>query len=104
MWSRGVVVVQPGMHGRLTFGGVGERGGIGPFADAALDEALGFAVGLGRIGSDAFVDHAMVGQCCGEQLAFVGRAVVGHHALDGDAVLLEPGKASLSATGKRCFT
>ena len=72
MGSLGVVVVQPWMHGVLAFGRGAERGGIGPFADAALDEPLGFAVGLRCVGPGSFVGDAMTVQGVGEQLAFVG--------------------------------
>src|SRR5688572_17252735 len=39
--------------------------------------------------------NAALGECLAEQMAFVGRAVVGHYAFDGDAMPLEEAKRTL---------
>jgi hypothetical protein len=53
-----IVAVQPDWQlGAALFGGV-ERGSVSPFAQGGLDEALGFAIGLRRIGSGADVFDA----------------------------------------------
>ena len=82
--------MQPGMHGAGPVGRGVEGGGVGPLADRGLNEALGLAVGFGRVGPGALVPQAVVGNGAGEQLAFEGGAVVGHDALGGDAMRREP--------------
>ena len=53
MGAMPVVAVQPeGQFGGAFVGGV-VRAGVGPFAQAGLDEALGFAVGFRRVGPGA---------------------------------------------------
>ena len=59
--------------------------GIGPFAQGGLDEALGLAVGLGRIRLGKEVPDAVLGAGLAEGRRLVAAAVVGHHALDGNA-------------------
>src|SRR5882724_4330022 len=58
---------------------------IGPCAQAGLDEARGFAVGLGRIGlgPDVFEAESLAEPAEGNRS--VAGAVVGHHSLDLDA-------------------
>src|SRR6185436_8893003 len=72
------------------FGGGMVGAGVGPFAQAGLDEALGLAVGARRIGSGA--DMAQPGLAAGgaKVVASISRTVVGHDSLDGDAVAGEP--------------
>ena len=53
-----VVVVGPGSEGEVASVGVGRVSGIGPFAQSGLDEAFGFAVGLGGVGASAAVFEA----------------------------------------------
>ena len=60
--------------------------GIGLFAQGRLDEALGLAIGLRGVGPGALVGDAKPSQCYGVAFGSEGRAVVGHHALDPDAV------------------
>ena len=57
---------------------------IGPFAKRGLDEAFGFAVGLGGVwpGEDLAKTEAFAG--CSETLGAVARAIIGHHTLDPD--------------------
>ena len=50
MGSGVVIGCDPGLHGLASLGGGDVGVGVGPFAQAGLDEALGLAVGLGRIG------------------------------------------------------
>ena len=58
--------------------------GIGPLAQARLDEALSLAVSFGRVrlGSDVFEGELLAG--FGEVLREMVRAVVGHNTLDLD--------------------
>src|SRR6516162_4719658 len=60
------------------------RHGIGPLAQARLDEALSLAVSFGRVrlGSDVFEGELLAG--FGEVLREIARAVVGHNTLDLD--------------------
>ena len=48
MGSLAVVVVGPGRERAVSFVGIAPVGGVGPFAQSGLDEAFGFAVGLGE--------------------------------------------------------
>src|SRR5437870_5650247 len=59
--------------------------GIGPFAQAGLDEALSLSVGLRRVrlGADVPESEAFAGSA--EGVGSVTRTIVGHHALDLDA-------------------
>lgn len=80
-----IVPMQP--YGQ--FGGSVVRGrigdGVGPFPESSLDEALGLAVGLGRIGLGPDMLEAEVSAGLGEGFRPVAGAVVGHDAGDGDA-------------------
>ena len=53
MRSFEVVVIVPGLQVLVALVGAIPVFGIGPFAQGSLDEALGFSVGLGRVGSGA---------------------------------------------------
>src|SRR5205809_929731 len=64
------------------------RPGIGPLASDGLDEALGFAVGLGAIGSGEAVFDAQFLASGGEEFGAISRTAIGQHALDEDAVVL----------------
>ena len=90
-----VVVVQPGVDGLAALAGAGIGSGVGPFAQGGLDEALGLAVGPGRVGPGAQMPEAGVGAGVAEIVRAVGRAVVGHDALDGDAVAAEPAERAV---------
>jgi len=68
-----------------------EGGGIGPFSKRGLDEALGLAVGLWRIGLDLDVLDAELLAGVGEGTRTIATAVVGHDTLDGDAEAVEVG-------------
>ena len=56
-----------------------------PIRERGLDEALGLAVGLGRIGPCPDMLEAEIAAGLGEGLRSVAGAVVGHDAGDGDA-------------------
>ena len=58
---------------------------VGPFPERGLDEALGLAVGFGRVGLGADVLDAQVPASVAEGEGLVATAVVGHDAGDGDA-------------------
>jgi hypothetical protein len=64
--------------------------GVGPLAQAGLDEPFRLAVGARRVGSGALVSGA--GRCHRrpEGFAAVGGAVIGHDPLDADALTAEP--------------
>lgn len=49
------IIANPGQHRLRALGGAGERLRIGPFAQACLDEPLGFAVGVRRVRSGPLV-------------------------------------------------
>ena len=59
---------------------------VGPFAGDSLDEALGFAVGLGAIRAGELVLDAEAIAGGGKGVGAVADAAVGEDALDGDAM------------------
>ena len=91
MQPRVVVVVQPSLQhlASVVAAAVGLR--VGPFAQHGLDEPFGLAVGAGPVGLGADVGQPAAGGLGGPQLADIRRAVVGHHLLDRDPALGEPG-------------
>jgi hypothetical protein len=62
-----------------------------PFTKCGLDEAFGFAVGLGSIWPDEDLPKAESFTRCSKHLSSVTRAIICHHALDANS---EPGKVS----------
>src|SRR6266849_6403328 len=58
---------------------------VGPFAQRALDKALGLAVGLRRVGPGSDVFEAELAAGVAKVEGFVAGAVVGHDAGDRDA-------------------
>ena len=90
-----VVLVQPSCQR----GSSGVLGGVellvGPAVGHGAVEAFDLAVGLGSPGSGPLVCDAEVGAGVAPQVETVGRAVVGQHALDGDAAFGEPGDGSV---------
>src|SRR5947209_8828405 len=95
VWPLGVVMVEPGdqRHAALLRTGVGTS--VGPLAQAGLDKPLGLAVSARRIGPGALVLEAGRRDRRAESLAAIGRTVVGHDPLDGDAVTGKPAKRAL---------
>src|SRR3954471_21777286 len=81
-----VVVPEPAVKCCCAFGAVAVDGAVGPAGEHGADEALGFAVGLRSVGPRAQVAQTEGAAGDGVQLGAITRAVVGHHALDGDAV------------------
>src|SRR3954451_20367349 len=80
-----VVWVQPDRQrsGAVIRGGVGLS--VGPFAQGGLDEALGLAVGLGRIGLGPDVLETEIATGRAEGLGAKAGAIVGHHTGNRDA-------------------
>ena len=75
-----IVSVQPDRQFGGTVIGCRIGDGVGPFAQRRLDEALGLAVGLRRIGPCRDVLEAEIAAGLGEGLRSVAGAVVGHDA------------------------
>src|SRR5580704_5403101 len=90
MWAGVIVVGDPRVHGLATLGGGLIGAGVGPFAQAGLDEALGLAVGTRRVRPRADVLEPGPGAGGAEGMAAVSRTIVGHDPLDVDAVTGEP--------------
>ena len=104
MGTLSVVGVDEGEHGLASFGGGAIGVGVGPFAQAGLDEALGLAVGAGRVGAGPDVAQAGGGDGFAEAVASIGRAIVGHDPLDGDAMGGEEGqRPAQKGTGALLF-
>src|SRR3954452_6815828 len=76
---------------RKTQSGVSQTGGgtvglsVGPFAQGGLDEALGLAVCLGRIGLGPDVLEAELAAGAAEGLGAIAGAIVGHYTGNRDA-------------------
>jgi hypothetical protein len=85
-----VVVVQPDRQLAAPVGGGAVGHGIGPVLEHGLDEALGLAVGLGRVGPGPQVAQAERLAGLAEEMAAVAGAVVGHDPAHADAVAGEP--------------
>src|SRR5690242_11438089 len=71
-----------------------EWDGIGPFAQQGLNEALGLAVGLWRVGPGADVPDREHPQDLAEQAGNVAGAVVDHHPLHPYAAVPEPAQGT----------
>src|SRR5215210_6275107 len=69
--------------------------GVGPFAQRSLDEALGFAVCLGRIRLGPDVLEAEIAAGGAEDLGTIAGAIVGHHAGNRDAEVRVVGDCGL---------
>ncbi len=78
-------MVQPlGQHGiALVRGGV--FAGVGPFAQAGLDEALGFAIGPRRVGLGSDVLDPKGFEKLGKGGGAIAGTVVGQDPLEGDS-------------------
>ena len=98
-----IVGVEPGAHGLGAFGRACEGLPVGPFAQARLNEALRLAIGAGRVGSGALVLEPGGNDRLAEVAAAVGGAVVGHHALDGDAEAGKPSQGPLEERHRALF-
>src|SRR5690606_24508154 len=80
-----VVVVQPRNQGLGALCRVGIGTGVGPFAQAGLNQPLSLAVGAGGVGACAKVAHAEAAGQAAEAAGSVARAVVGEDALEAHA-------------------
>src|ERR1700687_2454812 len=72
---------------------------VGPAAQERLDEAFGFSVGAGSVGSGAQVAQAESCAGGGEAVRAIAGAVVGHDAGDFDAVAGVPGDQASKESG-----
>src|SRR5258707_5701909 len=86
MWPMAIVSVQPlgQMSGSIVRCQVGPS--VGPFAQRGLDEALGLAIGFWRVGFGAQVLDFEQAQCLGVATGSEAGAVVGHDALNLNAM------------------
>src|SRR5258705_11919029 len=86
MWPMPIVSVQPlgQMSGSFVRCQVGPS--VGPFAQRGLDEALGLAIGFWRVGFGAQVLDFEQAQCLGVTTGSEADAVVGHDALNLNAM------------------
>src|ERR1700761_2109210 len=101
MWSMPVVLVSPWLQVLEPMGGVFVASGVGPFSEGSLDEAFGFAVGLGAVGSGAAVADGQCGAGAAELQTVEAWTVVGEHAADLDIEALEPGGGALQEVDRR---
>ena len=81
-----VVIVGPGSEGKVALVGVGPVSRVSPFAQSSLDEAFGFAVGLGRVRTGAAVFEAHLRTSLAKVVGAVAAAVIGEQGADADAV------------------
>src|SRR4051794_763841 len=86
VWAAMVVGPEPAVKGGGAFAAGAVERAVGPAAQHGADEALGFAVGAGPVGPGAQVAQAHHAASDRVDGGAVGRAVVGHHPLDVDAV------------------
>ncbi len=68
-----------------------ECGGVGPFSECGLNEALGLAVRLRGVGPDPDVLDSELLAGAGEGFGEIAAAIVSHDAFDGNAKALEVG-------------
>ena len=90
-----VVVVKEEREALGALGGVRVSMSVGPFAERGLDEALGFAIGLGSVGLGKAVLEAEGGGGGGHGVSAVAGAVIGVDALGFDAVAVEEGEGGM---------
>src|SRR5438874_7970976 len=95
VWPFGIVMVEPGRQGGVALprGRIGP--GIGPLAQAGLNEPLGLAVGARRVRPGAFVSEPSGRQRRPESLAEIGRTVIGHDPFDGHPLPGKPAEGAL---------
>src|SRR5215813_14965207 len=77
--------------------------GVGPLAQAGLNEPFRLAIGARRIGSGALVRGAGCRHRPPECLASVSGAVVGHDPLDADALTGEPSERAAEKADRALF-
>jgi hypothetical protein len=76
----------PGKKSEISFGGVAPVSGVGPLAQSGLDEAFGFAVGLGGVGPSAAVLQAHLLTGAAKMVRAIAAAVIGQQSAHPDAV------------------
>src|SRR5260370_18719920 len=86
----GVAMEPPGQRG-VSLLCVLECGGVGPFSECGLNEALGLAVRLRGVGLDPDVLDSELLAGAGEGFGEIAAAIVSHDAFDGNAKALEVG-------------
>src|SRR5271165_1781561 len=98
-----VVAVEPSgeFGGALVWGVVGAA--VSPFAQAGLDEALGLAVGLGRVGLGADGLEAKHFAGPRERFGSIAGTVVGHDTLDSHAEACVIGDSGLEERDRAFF-
>jgi YD repeat-containing protein len=82
-----VVMLQPRLQMLIAFLGVVPMANVGPFAEHGLDEAFGFAVGAGSIGTSEAVANAELGAVVAKLVRAIATTVVGQQAANTNAVL-----------------
>ena len=87
--------MEPAWHVGGSLVGVVIRFCVEPFAQGALDEAFGLSVGARAVWPGADMAQLIAPACGSEVMAFVGWPVIGHDALDGDAVSGEESQRAL---------
>src|SRR5260370_23802811 len=86
----GVAMEPPGQRG-VSLLCVLECGGVGPFSECGLNEALGLAVRWRGVGPDPDVLDSELLAGAGEGFGEIAAAIVSHDAFDGNAKALEVG-------------
>ena len=71
-----VVIVGPGGECEVALVGVGPVGGVGPLSQSGLDEAFGFAVGLGGVRASAAMFEAHLETSLAKMVGAIAAAVV----------------------------
>ena len=99
-WGRWrLLVVEPRDEGSSTVSGSSIGTVIGPALLESADEALGFAIGTGRVGASVEMSDAVLSAGTVEAFGDVAAAVVGHNTLDGYAARVEEGHSTLEELG-----
>src|SRR5260221_2213673 len=86
-----VVAMEPSGQRGVSLLWVLECGGVGPFSECGLNEALGLAVRLRGVGLDPDVLDSELLAGAGEGFGEIAAAIVSHDAFDGNAKALEVG-------------
>jgi len=94
-----IVVVQPAGKRRRPVGRGDIRDGVGPLAEQGLDEALGLAIGAGRVGTREALGEAAGAAQGGQAVGPIGRPVVREDALHDNAASSEPGEGAPQKAG-----
>ena len=101
MWTPVVIEPQVRTEGGGAACGAAIGQAIGPLAQQRLNEALGFAIGLGPIGTGEALAHVPALTQRGEDTRAVDLGVVGEQPPDADAAPTKPGQGPLQERGAR---